>query len=271
LSGLPEAAALAGEIRPSTSPTRRVTISRRKTRSSWPGAARPRRSADPRITNSEGGDFADRRARYAYATSHGFAGEYATSSFSLSASPVASENGHMQRDGWYHVTRKRAGLDSPEEIGLTAARRAVRRLGARQVKTCEVPVIFDPEMAASLVRHIAGAAAGPALYRGASFLLGKLGEQIAAPGVTIVDDGTIPGGLGSRPFDGEGLPVLRTVIVDKGILTSYLLDGYSGRKLGMAQHHAARDGSGVTVGTTNSTWPRARPIRARSSASAGST
>src|SRR6266581_3725472 len=208
--------------------------------------------ADPRVTNSEGGDFADHRARYAYATSHGFAAEYATSSFSLSASPVATENGHMQRDGWYHVTRKRANLETPEEIGLIAAKRAVRRLGARQVKTCEVPVIFDPDMAASLVRHVAGAVAGPSLYRGASFLVGKLGRRIAAPGVTIVDDGTIPGGLGSRPFDGEGLPVLRTIIVDKGVLTSYLLDSYSGRKLGMAStHHAARDGSGVTVGTTN--------------------
>jgi PmbA protein len=209
-------------------------------------------AADPRITNSEGGDFADRRAHYAYAASHGFAGEYSTSSFSLSVSPVASENGHMQRDGWYHVTRRRTLLDAPEAIGKIAAQRALRRLGARQVKTCEVPVIFDPDMAASLVRHIAGAVSGPSLYRGASFLLGKLGQQIAAPGVTIVDDGTMPGGLGSRPFDGEGLSVRRTVVVDKGVLTSYLLDTYSGRKLGMAStHHGARDGAGVTVGTTN--------------------
>jgi len=209
-------------------------------------------AADPRITNSEGGDFADRRAHYAYAASHGFAGEYSTSSFSLSVSPVASENGHMQRDGWYHVTRKRALLDAPEAIGKIAAQRALRRLGARQVKTCEVPVIFDPDMAASLVRHIAGAVSGPSLYRSASFLLGKLGQQIAAPGVTIVDDGSMPGGLGSRPFDGEGLSVRRTVVVDKGVLTSYLLDTYSGRKLGMAStHHGARDGAGVTVGTTN--------------------
>jgi len=209
-------------------------------------------AADPRITNSEGGDFADRRAHYAYAASHGFAGDYSTSSFSLSVSPVASENGHMQRDGWYHVTRKRALLDAPEAIGKIAAQRALRRLGARQVKTCEVPVIFDPDMAASLVRHIAGAVSGPSLYRSASFLLGKLGQQIAAPQVTIVDDGAMPGGLGSRPFDGEGLSVRRTVVVDKGVLTSYLLDTYSGRKLGMAStHHAARDGAGVTVGTTN--------------------
>ena len=209
-------------------------------------------AADPRITNSEGGDFGDRRARYAYATSHGFSGEYQTSSFSLAVSPVATRDGEMQRDSWYHVTRRRSRLDAPEEIGRVAARRAVQRLGARRVKTAEVPVVFDPEMAASLVRHIAGAAAGPALYRRASFLVGKLGERIAAPSITIVDDGTIPGALGSRPFDGEGLPVARTVVVDQGVLRSYLLDTYSGRKLGLpSTHHGARDGSGVSVSTTN--------------------
>jgi len=209
-------------------------------------------AADPRITNSEGGDFADRRGTYAYAASHGFAGEYSTSSFSLSVSPVATQGESMQRDGWYHVTRKRALLDEPEAIGKIAAQRALRRLGARQVKTCEVPIIFDPDMAASLVRHIAGAVSGPSLYRGASFLLGKIGQQIAAAGVTIVDDGTMPGALGSRPFDGEGLPVRHTVVVDKGVLSSYLLDTYSARKLGMTStHHGARDGAGVTVSTTN--------------------
>ena len=209
-------------------------------------------ASDTRITNSEGGDFSDRRARYTYANSGGFAGGYETSSFSLSVSPVAAQNGEMQRDSWYHVTRKRARLDAPEEIGRIAARRALRRLGARRVKTVEAPVIFDPDTAASLVRHIAGAASGPALYRGASFLVGRLGEQIAAPVVTIVDDGTRPGALGSRPFDGEGLPVQRTVIVDRGSLRSYLLDTYTGRKLGLpSTHHAARDGSGVTVSTTN--------------------
>lgn len=208
--------------------------------------------ADPRITNSEGGDFSDGQARYAYATSHGFAGEYRTSSFSLSVSPVASENGQMQRDGWYHVARQRGRLDTPEDIGRIAAQRAVRRLGARRVSTTEVPVIFDPMTAATLVRHIAAAASGPSLYRGASFLLNQLGKPIAAPGVTIVDDGTMPGALGSRPFDGEGLPIRRTVVVDKGVLASYLLDTYSGRKLGLpSTHHGARDGSGVSVSTTN--------------------
>jgi PmbA protein len=209
-------------------------------------------AVDPRITNSEGAEYGDRRARYVYATSSGFAGGYATSSFSLSVSPVASEDGHMQRDAWYTVARRRAKLEDPESVGRTAARRALRRLGARKVKTVEVPVIFDAENAAGLVRSIASAASGPSLYRRASFLVDRLGSRIAAPSVTIVDDGLIPGALGSRPFDGEGLPTRRTVLVHEGVLESYLLDTYSARKLaGQSTHHAARDGSGVTVGTTN--------------------
>ena len=207
---------------------------------------------DALITNSEGAEFFDRQARYAYATSHGFEREYATSSFGLTASPVASRDGAMQRDSWYSAARKRARLDEPETIGRTAARRAVRRLGGRQVKTVEVPVIFDPENAASLLRAMAGAASGPSLYRRASFLLERLGTRVAAPSVTLVDDGTIVGALGSRPFDGEGLPTQRTVLVRDGVLESYLLDTYSARKLGMTStHHAVRDGSGVSVSTSN--------------------
>ncbi len=208
--------------------------------------------SDPRITNSEGAEYFDRRARYAYATSHGFAQVYGTTSFGLSVSPVATRNGDMQRDYWYSTARKRARVEDPAAVGRTAAQRAVRRLGARKVKTAGVPVIFDPETAASLVRSIAGAASGPSLYRRASFLLDRLGTKIASPGVTIVDDALIRGGLGSRPFDGEGLPAGRTVLVREGVLESYLLDTYSARKLGMkSTHHAARDGSGVSVATSN--------------------
>jgi PmbA protein len=253
LSGLPEAGELCRVVPDldlhdptghDLSPEEKVELARRCEAAAL--------EADPRITNSEGGEFADRQARYAYATSHGFNRHYATSSFSLAASPVATKNGEMQRDSWYHQTRKRARLDAPEDVGRIAAARALRRLGARPVKTAEVPVVFDPDTAASLIRHIAGAASGPSLYRQASFLLNKLGERIAASSMTIVDDGTMPGALGSRPFDGEGLPVRRTVIVDRGVLSSYLLDTYSGRKLGIAStHHAARDGSGVGVSTTN--------------------
>jgi PmbA protein len=207
---------------------------------------------DPRMTNSEGAEYWDRRARYVYATSHGFAHGYATSAFGLSVSPVASDNGEMQRDYWYSAARHRGALEAPEAIGRTAARRALRRLNARKVKTTEVPVVFDPDTAASLIRSVAGAASGPSLYRRASFLLDRLGQRIAAPSVTIVDDATIPRALGSRPFDGEGLATGRTVLVGDGTLQTYLLDTYSARKLGLTStHHAARDGSGVSVSTTN--------------------
>jgi PmbA protein len=209
-------------------------------------------AADPRITNSEGAEYFDRRARYAYATSHGFARGYSTSSFGLTVSPVASKDGEMQRDAWYTSARRRRALEDAESVGKTAAARALRRLGARKVKTAEVPVIFDPDMAASLLRSIAGAASGPSLYRRASFLFERLGTRIAAPTVTIVDDGLVPGALGSRPFDGEGLATRRTVLVGEGKLESYLLDTYSGRKLGLpSTHHATRDGAGVSVGTNN--------------------
>jgi PmbA protein len=208
--------------------------------------------SDPRIANSEGAECWDRRARYVYATSHGFAHGYATTSFGLSVSPVASANGQMQRDYWYSAARHRAALDDPAAIGRTAARRALRRLGGRKVKTVDVPVVFDPDTAASLVRAIAGAASGPGLYRRASFLLDRLGKRIAAPTVTIVDDGLIPRALGSRPFDGEGLATRSTVVVGEGVLESYLLDSYSARKLGLrSTHHASRDGAGVGVSTTN--------------------
>ncbi|MCL6640878.1 MAG: TldD/PmbA family protein, partial [Candidatus Rokubacteria bacterium] len=190
-------------------------------------------AVDPDVSNSEGAEYWDRQARYAYATSAGFAAAYATSLFGLTVSPVARRDGEMQRDAWYTMARRRAGLEDPGEVGRTAARRALSRLGARKVRTAEVPVVFDPDTAASLVRAIAGAAAGPSLYRRASFLVERLGTRIAAPTVTIVDDGTIPRGLGSRPFDGEGLPTRRTVVVNEGVLESYLLDTYSGRKLGL--------------------------------------
>jgi PmbA protein len=159
----------------------------------------------------------------------------------------------MERDYWYSAGRKLADLDSPEAVGREAARRACRRLGARRVPTAEVPVVFAPETAASLVRSFAVAASGPSLYRGTSFLAGALGQPIAAPGVTIVDDAMMPRGHASRPFDGEGLPSRRTVLVDRGVLASYLLDTYSARRLGLAATgHASREGGGgVTVGYTN--------------------
>jgi PmbA protein len=150
------------------------------------------------------------------------------------------------------VSRHFKDLDTPEVIGTTAAKRALRRLGARKIPTQEVPVVFDPEMAASLLRTLAGAVAGTSIYRGSSFLLNRLSQQVAAEAVTVIDDGTIPGALGSRPFDGEGLPTRRTVVVEHGVLQSYLLDTYCARRLGMTSTgNAARDAAGISVGAGN--------------------
>ncbi len=189
-------------------------------------------SFDPRITNSEGGEFSNQFNHLIYANSAGFSGEYEGSAFSLSAAPVAKSNGTMQRNFWYSSQRKFSRLESPQAVGQKAAERVLRRLGARKIKTREVPVIFDPETAGSLMRHLSRGLSGDSLYRGASFLMGKVGSQIASDLVTVVDDGTIPAALGSKPFDGEGLPVKEKRVVEKGVLQSYLLDTYSGRKLG---------------------------------------
>jgi PmbA protein len=188
---------------------------------------------DSRISNSEGAEFSNQFGRVIYASTQGFAGEYSGSTFGHSVAPVAKQNGAMQRDYWYSSNRKFAKLESPASVGEKAAQRVLRRLGARKVKTCAVPVVFDSEMAASLLRNLASALSGYALYKGASFLAGKLGTRIGSDLLTVIDDGTIPGALGSRPFDGEGLPMRKKMVVDQGELQNYLLDSYSGRKLGM--------------------------------------
>jgi len=209
--------------------------------------------SDPRISNSEGGEF-DCETRHAvYASTLGFRGSFRTSSFGISVVPVAAENGQMQRDYWYSAKRDFAELEDAEEIGRTAARRTLRRLGARRVPTQQVPVVFEAEMAASLLRHLAGAVSGYALYKGMSFLSGKLGETIAPSFVTVVDDGLMRRGLGSRPFDGEGVRTRRTVIVDRGKLESYLFDSYSARKLqAQTTGNAARSiGDAPHVGSHN--------------------
>jgi PmbA protein len=189
---------------------------------------------DARISNSEGAEFSNAFGHVIYASSHGFSGEYRGSNFGFSVAPVGSQNGSMQRDYWYTASRKFDRLETPHSVGEKAAMRVLRRLGARKIKTCEVPIVLDPEIAGSLLRHLSSALSGYSLYKGASFLIGKLGTKIASDLVTVIDDGTIPGALGSRPFDSEGLPVRKKSVVENGVLQSYLLDTYSGKKLGMA-------------------------------------
>jgi PmbA protein len=188
---------------------------------------------DARITNSEGASLSHADRRVVYANTHGVVGSYPVGSVSFSVSPIATAGGSMQRDYWYSAKRKVKELASPEAVGRTAAQRALRRLGGRKVSTCEVPVIFDSETAAELIGSISACVSGYAVFKGASFLAGKLGRSVAASSVTILDDGMIPSALGSRPFDGEGLATRKTTVIRKGVLESYLLDSYSARKLGL--------------------------------------
>ena len=195
---------------------------------------------DPRIKNSEGASFDAYCGRKILATSQGFLGDYRSSTCSLSVTPIAvpdaaAESGSrgMQRDYWFTISRNFAGLEPPEQVGRTAAARALRRLGARKVASCRVPVVFDPRTARRLLASLADARSGDAVYRGASFLAGKLGQKVASEAVTLVDDGTLPGGFGSAPFDDEGVRSGRTLVLDRGILRSYLLNSYTARKLGL--------------------------------------
>jgi len=211
-------------------------------------------ATDPRITNSDGGSFDAATGRKVLANSRGFVGGYRTSYAGVAAAPLAMDtNGQMQRDGWWSSARRLADLESPESIGKEAARRTLRRLGARRVPTQRVPIVFAPEVARSLIGSVFEAASGDSIWRGASFLAGKLGQQIAASNLTIVDDNlmllpTGMGGYGTSPFDGEGLPSLRTVVVEKGVLKNYLLNTYTARKLGMKSTHNASRGLAGTPG-----------------------
>jgi PmbA protein len=188
---------------------------------------------DPRITNSEGGSFDSNVGGRVFANSRGFVGAYRSSYCSISAVPVATQDDEMERDYWFTSARDFAGLEEPELVGRTAAQRAVRRLGAVKVETQKVPVIFEPRTARSLLSNLFEAVEGRAIYRHASFLAGKLGEKIADERITLIDDGTIPRLFGSQPFDDEGVPTRRTPVIERGVLKSYLLNTYTGRKLGM--------------------------------------
>ena len=211
-------------------------------------------AADPRITNSDGGSFDAATGRKIMANSRGFLGSYRTSYAGVSAAPLAMDtNGHMQRDGWWSSARSFALLESPESVGQVAASRTLRRLGARKVPTQRVPIVFAPEVARSLIGSLFEAASGDSIWRHASFLAGKLGEQIAAPTLTVIDDNFMllpngAGAFGSSPFDGEGLPSRRTVVLQNGVLQTYLLNTYSARKLGLKSTHNASRGLAGTPG-----------------------
>jgi len=252
--GLPESTAVAGDIPDLElvdpewkhfTPEQRIDWARRAEAASM--------KFDSRITNSEGGAFDFEHARTVLANSGGFSGEYEGTGGSVIAMPVARSAEGMQRDYWASVSRFRNELEAPESVGQRAAQRAVRRLGARKVRTCEVPVIFDPLTARTIVGHVFQACAGDAVYRRSSFLVEKLGSKVAASNVTIVDNARLKRGLGSSPFDEEGVPTQSTPIVENGVLQNYLHSTYSARKLGSrSTGNGSRAASGsIMVGPTN--------------------
>jgi PmbA protein len=202
-------------------------------------------SADPRIQNSDGASFDSYLGGRAFANSLGFVGSYRSSSCGLSVVPVAKQNGSMERDYWHSASRHYHKVEAPEAIGARAAARALRRLNPRKVVTQRAPVVFEPRTAQSLLGDIFDAVNGSAIYRHASFLAGKLGEKIGSDLLTVIDDATMPGLFGSSPFDDEGVAARRTLVIEKGVLKSYLLNTYSARKLGLASTgNASRGVSG---------------------------
>lgn len=188
---------------------------------------------DPRVTNSDGASYNANIGTKVYGNSHGFSAGYHSSRYSLSCVMIGEQDGDMQRDYAYGVNRKAQLLPSPEQVGRDAAQCTIDRLGARKVKTCNVPVLFHREIAAGLFGHFINAISGGSLYRQSSFLLDKLGEQVLPDWFEISERPHILAGLASSPFDHEGVKTLDKEIVTNGVLNQYLLTSYSARKLGM--------------------------------------
>ncbi len=192
------------------------------------------RGLDKRITNSEGGSLSTHEGLEVYGNTHGFLGAVAATRHSLSVSVIAQDDSGMQRDYWYTVARAAGALESPEKVGLEAARRSLRRLGSQKLSTRDCPVLYEAPLASSLLSHLVSAVRGSSLYRQASFLLDSLGKPVFADFVRIHEQPHLKGAQGSAAFDSEGVATKPRDLVRDGILQGYVLDSYSARKLKMA-------------------------------------
>ena len=188
---------------------------------------------DKRISNSEGATVWTNRGVRAYGNTHGFIGSYAKTSHTLSCAVLGSANGDMERDYYYSSARDPADLETAESIGVRAATRALRRLGARKLKTTRVPVVFIPDLARGFIGHAMGAISGGAQYRRSSFLLDAAGERIFPEFISVEERPHIPKGMASAPYDGEGVATYDRDIVTDGVLQGYILSSYSARRLGL--------------------------------------
>lgn len=187
----------------------------------------------PLVSNSEGASVSMQEGQFVSANSLGFMGGYPTSRHYLSCSVIAGKDDAMQRDDWYSTARDARLIASPEAIGDYAARRALSRLGARKIATCEVPVLFEAPLAASLIGSFVHAASGGSLYRKSSFLLDSLGKRVFSKKIQISERPHLPGGLASSPFDSDGVATRDREVVADGVLQGYFLSAYTARKLGM--------------------------------------
>ena len=218
-------------------------------------AAEDAARAIPGVTNSEGAEASWGRSRVALVASNGFAGSYVGTGHGFSVAVLAGEGTGMERDYDFSSAVHAADLADPASIGRSAGERAVRRLKARKVATCQVPVVYDPRVSSSLLRHLVGAISGPSVARGTSFLKDKLGKQILPRGCTVVDDPHRRRGLRSKPFDGEGVANHRQALVEDGVLATWLLDLASARQLGRTTTgHASRGTSSPPGPAPTNLW-----------------
>lgn len=190
-------------------------------------------AVDKRITNSEGASVLLNESQFVYANSLGFMGGYPASRHSISCAVIASQDEAMQRDYWYSTARDAADLEQADSVGRITGIRSVRRLGARKISTCEVPVLFEAPIAASLIGHFVSAVSGGSLYRKSSFLLDSIGRQVFAPDIQIRELPHLKKGLASGSFDDEGVATRGRNVVENGVVQGYFLSSYSGRKLGL--------------------------------------
>ncbi|WP_308418719.1 metalloprotease PmbA [Leeia aquatica] len=191
------------------------------------------RAVDGRITNSEGASLSTQVGHFAYGNSHGFLAGFPTSRHSLSCAVIASEGEAMQRDYWYDSRRDVADMDSAETIGRVCGERTLRRLNGSKIDTCQVPVLFEAPIAASLIGHFVQAVSGGSLYREASFLLNSMGQQVFSPIIQLSEQPLLLKGPASTAFDDEGVATQEREVVRDGVVNGYFLGSYSARKLGM--------------------------------------
>ncbi len=207
------------------------------------------------VTNSEGAEAGWGRSRVALAASNGFVGGYAGSHQGVSASVIGGSGTAMERDYDFASAVYAVDLRDPAEIGRTAGERAVKRLGARKMPTGKHPVVFDPRVARSFLSHLLGAINGPSIARGTSFLKDQLNQRLFPEGITIVEDPHRQRGLRSKPFDGEGIANHRRLLIDRGVLTTWLLDLRSARQLGLTTTgHASRGTSSPPSPSSTNVW-----------------